>query len=125
MIKGHGIDIVKISRIVSMIDKYNDTFLKKCFTDNEIRYCDKMSKAGLHYAGRWAVKEAFYKALSPSCQNFSFWHSIEVLSGSNGRPEVTVLTDELKKVMVSEEISSILVSISHEREFAIASVILQ
>lgn len=125
MIKGTGIDIVKISRISSMVEKYGDTFTRKVFTPKECKYCEAKANAGLHFAGRWAVKEAFYKALPSHCQPLSSWKSIEILPTSEGKPEVTIISEELKKTMKDALIENVFVSISHEKEFAIASITLQ
>lgn len=125
MIKGTGIDIVKISRISSMVEKYGETFTEKVFTPTERTYCEAKANPGLHFAGRWAVKEAFYKALPLKCQAVSFWKSIEVISSKEGKPEVKILTKELNAALEEESISSVFVSISHEKEFAIASITLQ
>lgn len=125
MIKGTGIDIVKISRISSMVEKYGDTFTQKVFTPSEVKYCLKKANPGLHFAGRWAVKEAFYKALPADCQKVSFWKSIEILSSKGGKPEVHVITSELKGALDVAGITDVFVSISHEKEFAVASITLQ
>lgn len=125
MIMGTGIDIVKISRISSMVEKYGDVFTKKVFSASEIKYCETKANPGLHYAGRWAVKEAFYKALPSKCQLVSFWKSIEILSSEDGKPEVKIITPELKTALEEASITSVFVSISHEKEFAIASITLQ
>ncbi|NLE02026.1 MAG: holo-ACP synthase [Fibrobacter sp.] len=123
---GVGIDIVDIKRIARLIEKYGDGFTKKVFTDNEIQHCSKSYSASSHFAGRWAVKEAFYKALPDSCQPFSSWKSIEILPGEGTRkPKIVVCTDELQNALKKSEISKIHVSISHEQEFCTAIVILE
>lgn len=58
---GVGTDIVDVSRISNMIEKYGDSFLKKTFTDSEINYCSAFSDSQLHFAARFAAKEAMAK----------------------------------------------------------------
>jgi holo-[acyl-carrier protein] synthase len=127
MIKGYGIDIVEISRIKRLITRYEKQFKEKVFTGPEITYCNAKAAPEIHYAGRWAVKEAFYKALPESCQKHSFWKSIEIIpSGEmSGKPKIRICTDILQEHLEKEEIHSFHLSISHERKYCIASVILE
>jgi len=127
MVKGFGTDIVDIKRIDTLICKYKSHFKSKVFTDAEIAYCDTMADPAIHYAGRWAVKEAFYKALPVTCQKISSWKSIEVITLQKpyGKPVISVCSDELKSSLETEGISDYHFSISHERKYCIASVILE
>ena len=125
MILGTGIDIVKIGRIKKLIDRYESGFLKKIFTENEILYCNRKGEPSIHFAGRWAVKEAFYKALPVEIQQKSGWKSIEIISDNRGKPFVNVVSEELNELFKSHLIGKIHTSISHEREFAIGSIILE
>ena len=63
MIVGLGIDIVMIERIEKMLERHGERVLKRLYTETERAYCDKMAKPQLHYAARFAAKEAFVKAL--------------------------------------------------------------
>lgn len=81
MVLGLGIDIVEIGRMEQMISKYDMQFLQKVFTAEEIVWGKTKAFPPLHFAGRWAVKEAFYKALPSVCQSLSGWKSIQVLPG--------------------------------------------
>jgi len=127
MIKGTGIDIVEISRIESMIRKYGRHFLDKVFSQPEIAYCGGMADAAIHYAGRWAAKEAFYKALPAPCQRRSGWKAIEVLAASpaESAPMITIVNGELDAEMKKAGIARIHHSISHEKQFCVALVILE
>jgi len=124
-IKGLGTDIVEIARISAMAEKYAGHFLHKIYTDTEIEFCKAKALPGVHFAGRWAVKEAFYKALPASVQPFSSWKSIQVLSGEQGRPYIDVCDERLNSALSAAGVSSIHLSISHERAFCVAVVILQ
>ena len=114
-----GVDIIEISRIQDSIEKLGDTFLNKVYTKKEIEYCESKGKNKYqHYAGRFAVKEAVFKAISEGIEDkFSItWKDIETLNDDNGRPKVEILF--LKK----KEIENIDVSISHCKEYAVANV---
>ena len=58
-----GTDIVSVSRIEKILQQYSDRFIKHVFTDKEKSYCDLKSNPAVHYAGRFAAKEAVKKAL--------------------------------------------------------------
>ncbi|KMQ52656.1 Holo-[acyl-carrier protein] synthase [Chitinispirillum alkaliphilum] len=126
MIRGIGTDIVEIDRIGKLIEKYANHFIEKVYTSKEILWCSKKAVPAVHYAGRWAVKEAFYKALPDTCQPFSSWKSIEILPGSkNGRPAIRVVDQKLTEMLESEQIENIHLSISHEKKQCVAVVILE
>jgi len=126
MIKGFGIDIVDIDRIAGMIDKYGRVFLDKVYTEAEIAFCGGMARPPVHYAGRWAIKEAFYKALPPECQHFSSWKSIEAVPGHDSRASaINVKSAELKAKMDDCGIASIFFSLSHEKTHCVAAVVLE
>lgn len=126
MIKGIGTDIVSIARIHRMIEKYGNQFLNKIFTMDEIQYCRDKAVPSVHLSGRWAAKESFYKALPVDCQKISGWRSIEVMpEGTSNRPVIHVVDAVLGLKMQLYEITRINLSISHEKEFCIAMVILE
>ena len=109
-----GTDIVSVSRIEKILQQYSDRFVKHVFTDKEKSYCDLKSNPAVHYAGRFAAKEAVKKALySSSIINSIDFADIEIISNVSGAPEVKLSTQDLKNVLVK-------VSISHIDELAIA-----
>ena len=126
MIKGLGTDIVEIRRIKRLISKYDKHFKEKIYTLSEMDYCETKAAPEIHFAGRWAVKEAFYKALPVSCQEHSHWKSIEVVPlDEKGKPVIRICSDTLVKILEKEHISKYHLSISHERNYCIASVVLE
>ncbi len=104
-----GIDIVDISRIAGMVERYGDRFLEKIFTPAEVSYAAKKKRKEESLAGRFAAKEAFMKA---SGRRLAF-RDIEVLSES-GKPFI------MYHGMRYDD-----VSISHERLFAVSVVMLK
>ncbi len=107
MIKGLGIDIVKIDRIKS----YED-FAKKILTEKEFEiFAQKIGKKKLEYlAGRFAGKEAIIKALSD--YEAPTYQDLEILNKENGKPYI-----KFKNY-------NILISISNEHDLAVAEAIL-
>lgn len=124
MIIGIGTDIVEIARIDSLIKKYANQFLEKVFTAAEIDYCGRGAQPALHFSGRWAIKEAFYKALPDECQRVSSWKKIEIISGS-GRPVVVVCDRDLSVEMARFTIRRIHCSLSHEKSMCTGLVVLE
>lgn len=123
MVKGVGVDIVEIRRIEDCIAGYRDHFLEKVFTAEEIRYCNRKKCPSVHFAGRWAAKEAFFKALPYSCQRHASWKSIQITAAEGGRPAVDIIDAAFGKRVVNASISRFHLSISHERSFCAAFVI--
>lgn len=112
MIYGIGIDIIDVKRIEEMIKNRKRESLKKIFSEEEIKYCEKFKeKKYLHYAGRFALKESFIKA---SQKNFSF-KDIEIRN-INKIPKIFG-KGKVKEFLKDKEVFS---SISHIEDYAIA-----
>lgn len=123
MILGTGIDIVKISRIKNLIEKYGERFLKKIYTEAEIKYCQQKINSAPSFAARFAAKEAVLKALGTGMRNNS-WQDIEVLNDDLGKPEIS-LSDKTAAKAEKLGVGSIFLSISHEKEYSIAQIIME
>ncbi|PTW00524.1 holo-[acyl-carrier-protein] synthase [Halanaerobium saccharolyticum] len=123
MILGTGIDLVKNSRIKDLIEKYEDRFLKKIYTEAEIRYCQQKINSAPPFAARFAAKEAVLKALGTGMRNNS-WQDIEVLNDKLGKPEVKLSGSTAVRAQ-ELGVSSIFISISHEKDFSIAQVVME
>ena len=108
-IENIGIDIVDINRFKNKKFSENITFYKKIFTKSEIDYCRKYKSPYQHFAGKFAIKEAVKKSIK---EKISFKEI--VTNHNNSKPNIT-----LKKKLNYR----FLVSVSHERDFAIAMVI--
>ena len=116
-----GTDIIEISRIRESIEKSGDHFLKIIYTPAEIEYCEsKRASKYYHYAGRFAAKEAIYKAVSSMLKNKYdiSWQNAEVINDENGNPKVNFIDIKFN------QIKSIDISISHCKEYAVATVVL-
>lgn len=87
MIKGIGVDIIEIARIKNAMEKFGDRFFSRILTENEIRYCKSFSvKSELHFAGRFASKEAYSKAIGTGISKSFGWKDIEILNDKLGKP---------------------------------------
>ena len=76
---GLGIDLTEIPRIVSTIERYGTRFLQRIFTEGEIAYCMRRKQAAIHFAGRFASKEAAMKALGTGHSQGVLWRDVEVV----------------------------------------------
>lgn len=121
MIKGLGIDLVKINRIDKMIRRWGDSFLHKVFTPGEISYCNSKARPTIHFAARFAVKEAVIKMIGGNTTGFS-WQDFEVYNNIEGKPEL-ILSEQIEDMLKGLGISKVHISISHEREYAIAQAL--
>jgi holo-[acyl-carrier protein] synthase len=121
-ILGIGTDIVECPRIGRMIEQHGELFLRRVYTEREIRYCQARKHAIEHFAGRWAAKEAILKAIGTGWARGICWTDLEVRNGSGGKPEVLV-RGAAKDAAIERGIGDILVSISHCRTYATAHAI--
>lgn len=111
-----GIDIVKISRISRLLEK--ERFLSRVFSSDEIEYFKANGMKVETIAGSFAAKEAVSKALGTGIGKLSF-KDIEISRDKNGKPKCTLSENGLK-IACSLGFSNALISISHEKEYAVA-----
>ncbi len=117
MIVGIGIDLCDIERIQKILNKRQSHFFNKLFNNDEIE--NFINPANI--AGRFATKEAFYKACN-SLGLFPTWKDISILNNKNGAPYILIKNEKLQQKLESYKIW---VSISHERKMAISIVIIE
>ena len=123
MIVGIGIDLVKISRIRQLVQRWARRFLDRVFTEREQQYCYEHRDPSPHLSGRFAVKEAIFKALGAGRAKGIRCNDIEVLNTPQGKPFVTV-SGTAKQRLAELEVTEIHVSISHDTDYAVGQVIL-
>ena len=116
MIKGVGIDIIDIKRIKKIIERYGDRFYTRILTEKEIEHCKSFSKPDLHFAGRFASKEAYSKSIGTGISKDFRWKDIEILNDERGKPYINHRVDNEYSKYKFE------VSISHTDEYACAVV---
>ncbi len=109
-----GTDIISVPRIAGILERHPDRFPRHSYTFAEIEYCNSMPQPAIHYAGRFAAKEAIKKALLSSkiVPNIAL-NRIEILRADDGEPLVNVSGLTAKDWDCK-------VSISHTEEFATA-----
>jgi holo-[acyl-carrier protein] synthase len=124
MIVGTGIDIAEVPRVGQSIERFGERFLRRVFTEEEIKYCDSKANRVERYAARFAAKEAAMKALGTGWNRGVRWRDIEVLRQPGGRPTIRFhgVAAEFAARLGTKNIA---LSISHTAEHAIANVILE
>ncbi len=122
MLLGVGTDIINIDRMKSLIHNPRDSFFQKTFTNAELEKGFQNASPEVFLAGRFAAKEAVFKCFSMD-ESLIRWNEIEVLPDQWGAPQV-VLTGMMKKRFQELKATEILVSISFEKEYAIAFAVI-
>ena len=124
MIISIGTDIIEVYRIRETIER-TPRFVERVFTEKEREYCEsKGASAAQSYAGRFAAKEAFLKALKTGWRGKITWHDIEITNDEMGVPSFNI-KDEAKKLLEELEAENVHLSISHTSEHATAQVIFE
>lgn len=120
---GLGIDVTDIPRIAAMLDRHGDRFVQRVFTDAEIAYCTRRRDPAIHFAGRFAAKEAAMKALGTGHTPQVLWRDVEVVRGDEGPPQLA-FHGGAHDVFLALGARRSLLSISHSDTIAIAQVML-
>ena len=125
-ILGTGIDIIENYRLKEILLKKKTNFKKKIFTINEVAYCEKKSNSISCYSKRFAAKEAFAKALGIGFRKNINFKDIEVVNNTYGKPYISINKKIANKIKTLFKVKkfNILLSISDEKKYSIASVII-
>ena len=115
-----GVDIVEIGRITHAVERWGQRFLQRIYTGGELQYCRGRSP---QLAARFAAKEAVMKALGTGRRGVD-WRDIEVVRRRGDAPTIQ-LQGRALKVAQRLSVNQIAVSLSHSREYAIASVVME
>ena len=113
-----GIDIIEIYRIEQAISSWQDSFLKRIYTEAELKSYHNRAPS---LAARFAAKEAVMKALGTGAKGVN-WRDIEILSNSEGAP-VVQLHERAERKAKENGITKFSVTMSHCKEYAVAFVI--
>lgn len=119
MVKGIGVDLVEIERVKKAIK--NTAFIKRIFTEEEQKYCLSKARPYLHFAVRFAAKEAVMKALGTGFRGIK-WRDLEISRDSLGKPLVRLKGEAALKAK-EKKIKEALISLSFSGKNAIASAV--
>lgn len=124
MIFGIGTDIVNVSRVQTLIDKHGDQFASRILSSDEYEEYQQATQKAHFLAKRFAAKEATVKAFGTGMRLGMSHHDISVDHDHNGRP-ILKLTDKVKSLFSKHNITQSHISISDEKEYAVAFVVLE
>ena len=122
-IRGIGVDLAKIPRMRQVVERWQDRFLRRVFTEGEIAYCQRRHDPIPHLAARFAAKEAVMKALGTGLRMGVTWREVEVRR-ERGEAPTMVLTGRTAEIARAKGASRILVSLTHDGDYAFAQVML-
>jgi holo-[acyl-carrier protein] synthase len=121
---GLGTDIVDVARIEKLLRDKRDEFLARVFSPDEIAYCEQMARPAVHFAARFAAKEALMKAIGTGWAEGVGFKDIHVTNDPNGKP-VLQAQGETRKRLDGLGPSFLWLSLSHTREYAMAVVVIE
>ena len=119
---GIGIDVIEVERIEKAIEESGDRFLDRVFTAEERSYCDKQKRPVIHFAARWAAKEAVAKALGTGIGELLSWQDMEISRLPSGEPEM-ILRVRGQLFVEEHGITQIKISLTHARNYAAANAV--
>ncbi len=122
MIIGIGIDLIEVEKIEKSVQ--SATYLRKVFTEHEIADCISVPNGAERFAGKFAAKEAFMKAIGRGIRQQIWFSQIEILNNESGQPYIQV-KGKAGQSLISLDIQNIHVSITHTKRYAAATVILE
>jgi len=119
---GLGIDATDIDRIAQTIERYGDRFVHRIFTEGEVAYCRRRRVPAIHFAGRFAAKEAAMKALGTGHSQGVLWRDVEVVR--RGGPPQLLLHGGAGRRFDRMGARSSLLTITHSESLALAQVLI-
>jgi holo-[acyl-carrier protein] synthase len=121
-IHGIGIDVVEVERIAAALERHGKAFLARVFTADERAYCETRNRPAIHYAARFAAKEAAAKALGTGIGAHAGLQDLEVVHAAGGSPELR-LAGPAREFATRHGITRILISLSHSHHHAAANAV--
>jgi holo-[acyl-carrier protein] synthase len=104
------------------MERYGERFLRRIFTDGEVAYCTRRREPAIHFAGRFAAKEAAMKALGTGHSQEVLWRDVEVIR-RGGPPQLQFHGGAARRFAAIGGSSSLL-TITHSETLALAQVLL-
>ena len=120
---GLGLDVAEVGRIDQAIRRWGDRFLDRVFTPAERAYCDARRRRAIHYAARFAAKEATVKALGTGIAFGILWRDVEVTRAPGAAPRIRLHGEAAARARRLRVRGSLL-SITHTGDAALAAVLL-
>src|SRR5436853_7204176 len=124
MIIGIGIDVIQNERLRDSIERFGDRFVNRIYTEAEQAYCKNSANPAIHYAARWAAKEAAFKALGTGWAAGVKWKAVEVQRLPSGQPTLHLFGEALARA-TSMTATRFHISLTHDQLVSCAVVIFE
>lgn len=124
MILGTGIDIIEVSRVADVMERFGERFVRRILLPPEIEYCRSHAHPARHIAARFAAKEAISKAFGTGIGSQLGWLDMEIERRPSGQPVVRL---HAKGLVLLETLGGtrVHISLSHTDVSATAVAILE
>jgi holo-[acyl-carrier protein] synthase len=122
-VKGIGVDLALIPRLRQVVERWDERFLRRVFTDEEIAYCRRRRDPIPHLAARFAAKEATLKALGTGMRMGVSWREMEVRR-ERGQAPTMVLSGRCRAIAQAKGAHRVLLSLTHDGDYALAHAML-
>ena len=124
MIVGIGIDVIENQRIAESLRRFPERFVSRIYTDTETEYCRSCARPEIHFAARFAAKEAAFKALGTGWARGVRWKDVEVERLTSGQPELHLHGLALERA-TSLGGTRFVVSLTHDQTISAAVVVIE
>ncbi|EIB4933969.1 holo-ACP synthase [Vibrio cholerae] len=124
MIVGLGTDIAEIERVEKALARSGENFARRILTDSELEQFLALKQQGRFLAKRFAAKEAASKALGTGIAQGVSFHDFNICNDALGKPLLS-LSGKAAQLAAQLQVVNIHLSISDERHYAMATVILE
>ena len=119
---GIGIDVIEVERIEDAMEEFGDRFLDRIFTEEERDYCLNQKRPAIHFAARWAAKEAVSKAFGTGIGELLAWQDMEIARLHSGEPEM-ILHGRGRQFVEERGITQVKISLTHAKNYAAANAV--
>jgi len=123
IVRGIGVDLTRIPRLREVVARWNDRFLQRVFTEQELEYCRRRRDPIPHLAARFAAKEATLKALGTGLRMGVSWRELEVRR-ERGQAPTMVLSGRCRAIAEAKGGRRVLLSLTHDGDYAMAQAML-
>lgn len=123
-IRGIGIDLIRVERLRVLLERWEDRFEERVFTEAEREECSRRKNRAECLALRFSAKEAFAKALGTGLRNPLTWQDIAVENDTLGKPLIS-LSERARRFCRKHHITSWHLSLTDDGEYGAAVVVLE
>ena len=118
-----GIDIAEVDRIEGSLQKFGDRFKERNFSAEEIDYCNAKRQPAMHYAGRWAAKEAFLKAVGIGIMRGIPMSELSIMPQTGRTRPVLSVSETARAALAVRKVVAWDLNITHSKAIAIAAAV--